>query len=122
MENLAWNSSHEEITPNFHWDTVTPGAEKRTADFSEGYISKDPSEWAAKNYTKKKRVSLKTKNLAWMAKFWGWKMKKIFSRRDPLISLGANNAATTEKEPIKVRNKVKILEIVGKTFQKPSFS
>ena len=29
-------------------------------------------------------------------------MKKIFSRRDPLISLGANNTATTEKEPIKV--------------------
>lgn len=28
-------------------------------------------------------------------------MKKIFSRRDPLISLGANNTATTEKEPIK---------------------
>ena len=30
-------------------------------------------------------------------------MKKIFSRRDPLISLGATNSATTEKESIKVR-------------------
>jgi len=28
-------------------------------------------------------------------------MKKIFSRRDPLISLGANNVASNEKEPIK---------------------
>ena len=32
-----------------------------------------------------------------------WIMKKIFSRRDPLISLGGNpNPSTTEKEPIKV--------------------
>lgn len=28
-------------------------------------------------------------------------MKKIFSRRDPLISLGVNNVASNEKEPIK---------------------
>ena len=37
-----------------------------------------------------------------------WKMKKIFSRRDPLISLGASNVASNEKEPIKVWNFVTI--------------
>ena len=36
-------------------------------------------------------------------------MKKIFSRRDPLISLGGNpNPSTTEKEPIKVNFFLKI--------------
>ena len=37
-----------------------------------------------------------------------WIMKKIFSRRDPLISLGGNpNPSTTEKEPIKVKIYIK---------------
>ena len=52
-----------------------------------------------------------------------WIMKKIFSRRDPLISLGGNpNPSTTEKEPIKVKIYIKKIFLLKTSIWKKKFA